>query len=254
MVAAQGGLSDLLEKYLLRIFNGDQALVDRAVAGLNFNSLNSAIEQQLGALASMTAGTAEYRMALGLRSNAALLSVFKSHSEKGELVKLLTDANGERRSWSEFKKLAAPITETYNKTWLETEFNQAMSNAEMAGKWLGFEASKEQYPNLQYRAVMDQRTRETHAKLNGLIAPISDPVWRTIYPPNGWGCRCSVTQTDKKPNKPDGFGEVTPDKGFDFNPGIERKLFADSAGYYQGVGKADKTALKKAAKQLLKGD
>lgn len=31
-----------------------------------------------------------------------------------------------------------------------------------------------------------------HAALDGFVAKYDDPVWESIYPPNGWMCGCSV--------------------------------------------------------------
>lgn len=44
----------------------------------------------------------------------------------------------------------------------------------------------------RYTAVLDGRTRPTHRALNGTIRKRTDPFWSMNYPPNGWGCRCSV--------------------------------------------------------------
>ena len=49
-------------------------------------------------------------------------------------------------------------------------------------------------PYLEYTAVMDDRTRDEHAALDGHIYPIDDPFWQTFYPPNGFNCRCNVIQ------------------------------------------------------------
>ncbi|MEM5789966.1 MAG: phage minor head protein [Syntrophobacteraceae bacterium] len=47
-------------------------------------------------------------------------------------------------------------------------------------------------PYWRYSAVMDGRTRPMHAAWNNLVLPYDDPWWKSHYPPNGWGCRCTV--------------------------------------------------------------
>lgn len=47
-------------------------------------------------------------------------------------------------------------------------------------------------PFWQYQTLDDQRVRLTHAALHQRVFRADDPIWRTIYPPNGFGCRCSV--------------------------------------------------------------
>lgn len=163
-----------------------------------------------------------------LRVNAASFAAFKNHAEQNTLRDLLVDDEGKLRSWASFKKEALPVTQQYNIDWLKTEYNQSIASAQMAEKWAGFEQNADIYPNLEYRSVTDDQTRIEHARLNGTIRPINDDFWNSNYPPNGWGCRCSVTQTDKALTK---SIDYTPGKGFDFNPGKDKKLFSDSNGY-----------------------
>ncbi len=79
----------------------------------------------------------------------------------------------------------------------------------------------------RYVTVGDYRVRPSHAALDGTTAPKDDPIWKRIYPPNGWACRCQCVPLFepakvKKPKdkvKIDGKTVVPgPDKGFEGNP------------------------------------
>ena len=186
-----------------------------------------------------------------LRVNAASFAAFKNHTEQNTLRDLLVDSTGKPRSWSEFKKEALPITQEYNTTWLQTEYDQSVASAQMAEKWAGFSENADIYPNLEYRAVMDGQTRPEHAALDGIILPIDDPFWDTNYPPNGWGCRCSVTQTAKEVDNKKISSDFNPAKGFDFNPGKDQKLFSDSNGYRADLAKTVIKDINKQSNSLL---
>lgn len=71
-------------------------------------------------------------------------------------------------------------------------FNTNMRSAHMAGRWQQLIANADRRPYLQYRTAGDSRVRPQHRQWNGLIYPITDSFWKTHYPPNGWGCRCTV--------------------------------------------------------------
>lgn len=47
-------------------------------------------------------------------------------------------------------------------------------------------------PYWQYVAIDDNHTRNSHRELNGKVYHCDSPVWDTIYPPNGFRCRCTV--------------------------------------------------------------
>lgn len=75
---------------------------------------------------------------------------------------------------------------------LDTIFHTNMQAAYAAGRYQQQLASAEEYPYWQYVAVMDSATRPAHSSLHGLTLPFDDPAWDSIYPPNGFGCRCMV--------------------------------------------------------------
>lgn len=73
-------------------------------------------------------------------------------------------------------------------------FNTNLRMAYAAGKWAQIERLAEARPWLRYVAVLDDATRPDHRQWHDTILPIDDPFWSTHYPPNGWGCRCTVQQ------------------------------------------------------------
>jgi SPP1 gp7 family putative phage head morphogenesis protein len=81
---------------------------------------------------------------------------------------------------------------------LKTIYQTNLQTAYNAGRW------KEQMDNvddrqyLQYVAVMDNRTRPSHAALNGKVFRADDPFWNTHYPPLGFRCRCRVRALSSK--------------------------------------------------------
>ena len=73
---------------------------------------------------------------------------------------------------------------------LSTIYRTNLQSAYMAGRWKAAVAAKATHPYLQYVAVMDARTRPTHAAMNGRVFAVDDPIWHTHHPPNGFNCRC----------------------------------------------------------------
>lgn len=79
---------------------------------------------------------------------------------------------------------------------LATIFDTNMQTAYMAGRYQALMANSADRPYWMYSAIMDRRTRPTHAALNGRTFRFDDPIWASIYPPNGFRCRCSVRALD----------------------------------------------------------
>lgn len=118
---------------------------------------------------------------------------------------------------------------------LNTIYRTNMQSAMMAGRWKRFYENKRNRPYLQYIAVMDAATRHSHAELHGKIFHIDDPIWNTIYPPNGFNCRCRVraltekqaAQRGYKPKQKTKVSDDFPDRGFSHHVGKNQQALRD---------------------------
>ncbi len=77
---------------------------------------------------------------------------------------------------------------------LDTVYQTNMQTAFMNGRYqqLRDPDVMAALPWWRYRTMEDADVRPNHAALNGFIAKADDPVWGSIYPPNGYNCRCEV--------------------------------------------------------------
>ena len=69
------------------------------------------------------------------------------------------------------------------------------------------------HPYLMYRLGASVHHREQHLRWNNLIRPKDDPIWNSIFPPNGYGCKCytvAVTQARKEKYERDGVPAYNP--------------------------------------------
>lgn len=62
---------------------------------------------------------------------------------------------------------------------------------------------------IRYVAILDNRTRHTHAQMHGKIAHRKDKFWEKNYPPNGYNCRCAVEFISKDEMIEQGFKEMS---------------------------------------------
>ena len=83
------------------------------------------------------------------------------------------------------------IIQLGNSRRLKTIYQTNLQSAYMAGH-MKAQMAAPAIEYLQYDAVMDGVTRPAHRALNGRVYRKDDPIWSSIYPPNGFHCRCGV--------------------------------------------------------------
>lgn len=81
---------------------------------------------------------------------------------------------------------------------LRTIFHTNLQTAHASARWERIQANKEDMPYLKYIASHAENKRKSHMAFYGLILPVDDPFWQKNYPPNGYGCQCSVRQLTHK--------------------------------------------------------
>lgn len=180
-----------------------------------------------------------------------VFSGLKTHAQLTEARSLLKDENGNIRPYYQFEKDILKLNQTYNKNYLEAEYEFAVHSAQSVERWQSFSDDTERYL-LEYRTAGDERVRADHDALRGICLPKDDPFWESYFPPLGWRCRCTVVQvlaSEKQlsdSQKAQQLGEkATTQIGktgknklemFRFNPALEKTLFPKNNNYSKVVG------------------
>lgn len=180
-----------------------------------------------------------------LRNNVYMFSAAKTYQQTKAISEQLVDTDGNIRSRAEFNKVGREMFDTWNNDWGTSEYNTALAQGTMGVKWVGIEEDKKLFPNLRYSTIGD--ACQICAPLDGLVAPVDDPIWDEIYPANHFNCECTVLQEDDSVETTapgvlkDLVGGATEkmDDSFINNVGKTGSVFPKDHPYFE-VGKADR--------------
>lgn len=167
-----------------------------------------------------------------------MFSGAKTYQQIKEMSGLLVQGD-HIASFTDFRKGAREIFDLYNETWLRTEYDTAIGQAQNAVKWNQIARDVDTLPILEYDAVMDANTSEICRPLNGIRLPVGHALWKRYAPLNHFNCRCVLRQlpageiTDKSRIQAleKEVGEKMQDI-FKMNPGIDRVIFSDQHPYF----------------------
>ena len=113
--------------------------------------------------------------------------------------------------FKDFKEKAGEITNIFNDQWLRVEMDVCKRNTVMAESFRKIEETKDLYPYWVYHTMLDDKVRDEHAALEGLVFRVGDPEGDNVFPQNDWNDRCWGESVDdqylKEENKQVSKGE-----------------------------------------------
>lgn len=195
-------------------------------------------------LKKMSTENPAFATAAKMRENTWVFSAAKTFQNIKDIQSKIFDEKGFVRGYYNFRDDADKIFKIYNEAYLPAEYDMAIAQSQMADKWNEFEEQGEDFPMLQYQTAGDGRVRPDHAALDGIIKPVNDPFWDNYFPPNDWGCRCTVIQldsgreTDLKKEIASGKRKIVENPElFRMNPGKDKIVFDPKQHDYFKVDK-----------------
>lgn len=173
-----------------------------------------------------------------LQKNIYAFSGAKSLTQMLQYRDLMIGSDGKILEYNSFKKVIADQGEAFNNKYLNAEYDNAKNSAIMAHKWDNLTSEY-----IEYSTVNDGRVRPEHKLLDKFTALKTDIVWRRIYPPLGFGCRCTII-----PGKPQNSEKtmttieasammkpIVKDTIFDNNVGLSKVIFNENHPYFKNV-------------------
>lgn len=170
------------------------------------------------------------RIGQSLVSNIRIFSAAKTFQQVKDMSEQVTDADGMKRPFHEFEKIARSTFDNYNRHWLNVEQRTAF-NASASGKnWSMIEENKDLFPMLMYKTQGDDLVRDEHEAMEGIVKAVDDPFWDTFYPPNGFNCRCPKPRQMRSGTPTDARSAPEPHPLFKMNPGKDGMAFKEDVG------------------------
>lgn len=231
---------DLLNAMFKRIYKlkGMPDSIDKDLVKWYAKNYFSGVEKGFGnILENVDYDTPDYLALRNLRDNCYQFSAAKNYQQLKATTNALIRPDGKLRTYNEFKFEAFKINNEHVTSWLQAEYNLAVTGGQMSAEWQRAIETKDVLPLLQFDAVIDSQTTDLCRKFNGVIKPIDDVFWDLYYPPNHFGERSGVRKLSTGPITPT-TDIVFPDKIPDiFKTNLAKNglVFPKNHPYYTGL-------------------
>lgn len=124
-------------------------------------------------------------------------NIYKFSASKTQALALDINAMARNaKGYADFKRQVdtSGLFGVYGKH-LRTEYANAVNSGMQASRYFAHKRMADSMPMWRYDTMADGRVRSSHWNLHGRVFMHNDRIWNIIYPPNGWGCRCTVIPT-----------------------------------------------------------
>lgn len=230
-------MSAIRDKFLARVYSGVSKEFDLEVVAETSERLKSAMFEGYGSnFSDVDVDSKDFEMLNNLERNVYQFSAAKNYQELQQLTQLLTDESGQLRPFNDFRAEAEKVFKTFNEDYLSTEYGTAVNSAMQASRWVDYTKNAKAMPYLRYVTAGDSRVRDSHKSLDGVVKRIDDTFWDTYYPPNGYNCRCTTTQTGQSKETAESaitYPRVSP--MFKTNLAKTGLIFPKDHPYYEGT-------------------
>lgn len=225
---------EVLKKALINIYSKDfhpMTDIERNLFNAVWETMNDATDEGFG---KVEASDHDYDFLQALKENNAVFAAFKVHRTQKDMVRLLTDSNGNLKPFEQWANEVQPIADHQMRHWLRTEYDTAVIRAHHAADWQQFLREKDIFPNLKWMQSTSIHPGADHKIFWNTVLPIEHPFWDEHRPGNRWNCKCDLTSTDEEPTdipeteKP----ADEPQKGLKSNPGKDGIIFSDNHPYF----------------------
>lgn len=153
------------------------------------------------------------------RARAFTISDIESVDQIEQVLDDMNDALANGQTFRAWQESVGTLLEALSVARQELVFRMAAQTAYGIGHTIRQRENKATRPFLMWDAINDNRTRPTHAEMDGFIAPVDDPTWQHWHVPAGFNCRCARISLTEAQAQARGYPmpprAVSPDPGFD---------------------------------------